>query len=89
MDVLAEQYDEQYNHGDTPAEGCGDGGAFHAQFRKAEAAEDEGVVADDIEDIDYDGDHHRVDGLVGTGAREAERVRDSAWKKAKAPTIRI
>lgn len=41
VDVLAEQYDEQYNHGDTPAEGCGDGGAFHAQFRKAEAAEDE------------------------------------------------
>ena len=46
--MLAEQYDEQYNHGDTPAEGCGDGGAFHAQFRKAEATEDEGVVADDI-----------------------------------------
>lgn len=57
-----------------PAEGCGDGGAFHAQFRKAEAAEDEGVVADDIEDIDYDGDHHRVDGLVGTaqGGGEGE-----------------
>lgn len=47
---------------------------FHAQFRKAEAAEDEGVVADDIEDIDYDGDHHRVDGLVGTaqGGGEGE-----------------
>ena len=40
----------------------------------AEAAEDEGVVADDIEDIDYDGDHHRVDGLVGTaqGGGEGE-----------------
>ena len=44
------------------------------EFRKAEATEDEGVVADDIEDIDYDGDHHRVDGLVGTaqGGGEGE-----------------
>ena len=81
MDVLAEQYDEQYNHGDTPAEGCGDGGAFHAQFRKAEATEDEGVVADDIEDIDYDGDHHRVDGLVGTaqGGGEGEGSPQRMW----------
>ena len=60
-DILVQQ--EGYPHAaDTPAEG------------KAEAADDEGVVADDIEDIDYDGDHHRVDGLVGTaqGGGEGE-----------------
>ena len=46
----------------------------YAQFRKAETAEDEGVVADDIEDIDHNGDHHRVDGFVGTaqGGGESE-----------------
>ena len=72
--MLAEQYDEQYNHGDTPAEGCGDGGAFHAQFRKAEAAEDEGVDADAIEASAYSADHHLVDGLVETaqGGGEGE-----------------
>jgi len=74
VDVLAEQYDEQDNHGDAPAEGCRDGSAFYAQFRKAEAAEDEGVVADDVEDVDHNGDHHRVDGFVGAaqGGGESE-----------------
>ena len=44
------------------------------RLKAVEMAEDEGVVADDIEDIDYDGDHHRVDGLVGTaqGGGEGE-----------------
>ena len=62
----AEVDDGQQHHSHGTADGSGNGCSLDTQLRTAPMAEDEGVVANDIQHVDNTCDNHRIDDLVGT-----------------------
>ena len=56
---------------------------------QAELTENQRIITDNIKNIDYYRHQHRIYEALLALRNEAERVREIAWKKANAPTIRM
>ena len=65
----AEMDNGKQHHGNGAAGGGGNGRSLDAQLRTAPMAEDEGVVANNVQHVDNACDNHRIDDLVGTAQR--------------------
>ena len=65
--------DGEQHHGNAPTGSRGDGSTLDAQLWEPPMSEYEGVVAQDVDDVDNTCNHHRIDDLVGTAQRGRER----------------
>ena len=65
----AEVDDGQQHHGHSTTGGGGNGRSLDTQLRTTPMAEDESVVANNVQHVDNTCDDHRIDDLVGTAQR--------------------